>query len=447
MKHINTLIIGAGITGISTAYHLQRSGYDDYLIVDSRPKGLCITKPYKGFLFDIAGHVIHYRTTYYKEFVESIMGTNLLKQRRKAYFVFQHHLLPYPFQAYFYMIPNHKVVNECIRGLEGISKFGTKQKPENFKEWLITNFGTGIANHFLIPYNQKVWRFPLEKISLDWVEKYVPKININEILRVAKGISNYAIKEYGYNPIFFYPKYGGIQAVIDAMINKMGNQFNSCFKKSNVSKISIAKKIAILNNGTKIKWNNLVSTIPLPELVKLIVDAPSIISSYARMLKHTSLLSINLGIRGEIKTDAHWIYFPEQNVPFHRVVIQSNLSPYVSPDLSYSLIIERSFRAKKVVSMENIIDQVITNLLKNGFIKNRSDILTTKVNLLRYAYPIYDIEHYEKKSLVVAFLKYYSVHSIGRFGSWEYFSMEDCFLQGKNTAESIAKGNEEQQYL
>lgn len=439
MMYVDNLIIGAGITGLSAAYHFQEQDLR-YLIVDkAQPAGLCNTVTVEGFFFDISGHVIHHQTTLYEDFVKKIMGANLLSSKRKAYFAFRQHLLPYPFQVYFYELSDREIVNECIQGLEHVIEGKVNRIPRNFEEWIIANFGEGISKNFMIPYNRKVWRFPLKKMSLEWVERYVPKPDAAQILRLARGI-DLAKREYGYNPSFFYPKLGGIKAFVDAIKEKLGSQFVSSFIESPLQKVDINRKIAILRNGTKIRWNRLISTIPLPNLVSLLNDAPNVIKFYAKSLKFTSLVSINLGVRQEIDTDAHWIYFPESSIPFHRVVIQSNLSPYVSPDLTHSLIVEKSMRSGERFDRKKEINQTIAYMLKKRLIKSKSAILLAKANYIKYAYPIYDTDLYNKRSYLLTFLRNYNVYSIGRFGSWKYLSMEDCFMQGRDASMNVIEG-------
>jgi len=435
MDEIENLIVGSGIAGLSVAYHLKENGHEFIIIDIKKPGGLCSTIRSRGFFFDITGHVIHCQTEYYTKFIKRIMGKNLLYLKRKAYFIFRQHLAPYPFQVYFYKIPEKNVVDECINGLIDVIK-SESITPKNFKEWIIANFGMGISKYFMIPYNEKVWRFPLEQMSLHWVNKYVPKLDPKYLLKIVKAAST-TEKEYGYNVYFFYPKEGGIQAVIDSIIMKMGEEFNKSFKMLRLNKVDPFKKEATLSNGMRIKWKRIITTIPLPEFVSILKRVPVSIKSYTRKLKCVSLLSLNLGIKGKLETDAHWIYFPERNVPFHRVVIQSNLSPYVAPDSTYSLIVEKSFKFGDKIHRKNIINRMITQLRKIGLIKSKDDILSVNVNYIKYAYPIYDFDWHESRSKVLSFLKQHDIYSIGRFGSWEYLSMEDAFMQGKDVTAKL----------
>ncbi|MHA1665539.1 MAG: protoporphyrinogen/coproporphyrinogen oxidase [Candidatus Njordarchaeales archaeon] len=435
MKKIDTLIVGAGIAGLSVAYHLTKYGRE-YIIIDDNVGGLCSSFFIKGFTFDITGHVIHCRTNYYEAFIKEAMENNLIRLKRKAYFYYNGNYAPYPFQVFFYKLPEQRIVNECINGLKKVTKFASS--PQNFKEWLIANFGEGISRHFLIPYNEKLWCFPLEKISLAWVNKFIPKPDPEHLIKMVEGGITEE-KNYGYNIYFYYPKTGGIQEVINSVIRKINGNFDSSFINTRLVKVNLFEKRATFSDGTEIKWNVLVNTIPINEFVNLIKDIPKEIKFYARKLKYTSIISVMLGAEGELETDAHWIYFPQYEIPFHRVVVQSNLSSYIPPNGTYSLIVEKSFRPNETqnFSKKHLVRQIIRQLCNIGLIMDRDDILVTKVNHIKYAYPIYDLNWYKNRQPILDFLMNHQIFSIGRFGSWEYLSMEDAFLQGKDIVTRI----------
>jgi protoporphyrinogen oxidase len=427
MIEYDNLIIGAGISGLSVAYHLRKLG-EEYLIIEQgEPGGLARTITHNGFFFDLSGHVIHFSDEDYKDFIKDVLKDNLLYLKRKALFFFQGYYAPYPFQMYFYKIPIKKIVDECITGLRDTARITYKKAPNNFKEWIFANFGAGIAKYFMIPYNEKLWCFPLEQISLEWVKKYVPKLDINYLLNIIEN-KELNQQEVGYNTYFFYPKKGGIGALPKSIVAKIGDDK---FLKARLVGVNLARKEATLSNGRRIRWKRLVSTIPLPDFINVTEDSPEIIKYYASNLRYTSLISINLGIKGKMENDAHWIYFPEYEVPFHRVIIQSNLSPYVSPDSTYSLIIEKSVRHIQNINVQEVYQRIISYLLKIHLLKEKDDIITSKINIMKYAYPVYDVRYYSKREIILNFLEEHGVYSIGRFGSWEYMSMEDSFIQAK----------------
>jgi protoporphyrinogen oxidase len=432
-----TLIIGSGFTGLCTAYHMQ-DNQQNFVIVDkTKPGYIARTNKVNDYFFDLCGHVIHHCSKPYEDFIHRVLGKNLLEHERRTYFSFEKKVLPYPFQTYFYKIPQKDIVTECISGLETAVKNPILKNPTNFKDWMIEKFGPGICKYLMEPYNEKMWQFPLKEISLEWVDRFVPNPNINRLLELAKsnGENEKAFCKAGYNPVFFYPKHGGIQAFLDSIKSRINEK--DSIMEGKVQKISLNEKNVTLSNGKKISWNKIVSTIPLNSLMKLIVPSNSPIEKKDHLLRHTSLLSINLGIKGEASTDAHWIYYPEKKIPFHRIVFQSNLSPNVSPQSTYSIIVEMSLDSKKRVDSSFLINQIISELLNQRIIKNKQDIQEINPNFTAYAYPIYDHSLFENRKHILSFLEKNRILSIGRFGSWEYLSLEDCFNQSISAGEKI----------
>jgi len=436
-KETDYLILGAGISGLSVAYHLKEHNINSFIVIDkSTPGGLCSSISIKGFTFDIGGgHVLHIRNQYYENFIFKTIGNNVLHHKRKAYFAFEGNFYPFPFQIYFYKIPNKFVVNQCIQGLINVINELMSNKPRNFKEWIYNHLGEGIAKYFMVPYNMKLWRYPLEQISLEWVDKYVPKINPSDLLKKINNLREDGVDQYGYNVYFYYPKVGGIKALILAIINRL-NLMDAFFIKAKPIKIDLTEKYVLLDNGTRIFFKNLINTIPLNELMDLIRQVPESLRVLKRNLKWVSLLTINLGVKGRLETDAHWIYVPEETIPFHRVVIQSNLSPHIVPNESYySLIIERTYKPHESIKVN--IDEYLLYLHKMKLLDYNSRVEIIKINRIKYAYPIYNLERAHTVKELLSFLKKHNVFSIGRFGSWEYLSMEDCFIQSKKLVHMI----------
>ncbi len=70
------VIIGAGLTGLSTAYHLEQLGFFDYVIFEKEPEigGLCRSVTNNGFTFDYTGHLLHINDPYVKILIEKLVG-------------------------------------------------------------------------------------------------------------------------------------------------------------------------------------------------------------------------------------------------------------------------------------------------------------------------------------------------------------------------------------
>ncbi len=424
------IIIGAGLTGLSTAYHLK----DNYVLFEKSlsPGGVASSENVKGFIFDKAGHLLHFQTEYAKKLIETLKNANTLSRHKRFSWIFSKDTYTrYPFQVNTYKLPP-SVIKDClIKMVQAQSSLKAKNMPDNFRDWILENFGEGIARHFMFPYNRKLWQIPLRDIGIDWVDKFIPKAQLGCAIRGA--VSDFK-KGFGYNKVFYYPDTGGIQTVSDAFFSKVRDKV---FFGRKITGIDLKNKALFFSHGEKIRFNRIISTMPLPELIRMIRDVPPGIRAEIDNLKHVSVFNLNLGIdRGNI-SDKHWIYFPEKKYVFYRIGFFSNFSKKASPQGGSSLYTEVSYSADKPLRHEknDIKKRIIRDLNKSGMLKAGDRIIAEKIYHIKYAYPVCGKNGLVKD--IDKFLKSHNVYSIGRYGSWRYMSMEDCIIEGKLTADYI----------
>ena len=128
----------------------------------------------------------------------------------------------------------------------------------------------------------------------------------------------------GPNARFGYPLRGGFQAMMSGFVPHIKGAIEL---NAEVARISPDQHLVTLADGRRYRYEYLLSTIPLPELIRSMGDeAPPPIKKAAAALRHVSVRCVNLGIGRENISDKHWIYYPEDTI-FHRVFLQGNASP------------------------------------------------------------------------------------------------------------------------
>jgi protoporphyrinogen oxidase len=425
------IILGGGLAGLSAAYHLKK-GYRLFE-KEERAGGLCRSNQVKGFTFDYTGHLLHFRSSYAKDLVCRLLGNNIKEHRRKAWIFSKKVFTRYPFQANTYGLPA-EVIAECLLGfIETIKKSPSLPAANNFKEWIHQQFGSGIAHHFMIPYNLKLWTIPLEEISLDWLKPFIPRPSIAEVI---KGALTPQHSSLGYNVKFSYPKQGGIESLIKAITSGLPDIFTNHEAK----KIDIAERRIYFDNGEKVPYATLVSTIPLPELIAISSPVPDNVKRAAAGLKYCSVYNLNLGLKGRRHRDKHWIYYPEKEIAFYRVGFSSSFCPKTAPPACSCIYTEVSYSSAKSIDKGKIKERIISDLIKVGIINYSSDILTELPLDIKYGYVIFDQERKKRVETIKSFLDSQNIFTLGRFGSWSYQTIEDAILDGKNVAEVIMQG-------
>jgi protoporphyrinogen oxidase len=420
---MKTVIIGAGFAGLAAAHRLKK----DFLIIEkeARPGGLCRTDEVDGFYFDYTGHFLHLRKPETTAYVKK-SGAKLKKVARKARIFSNGVYTEYPYQVNNYGLPHEKVVENITGFLR--AKGGGAPSTSNFKEWIMTALGKGIAGNFMLPYNEKLFKYPLEKLTLEWMGRFVPSPSVEDVMR---GILPKGREGMGYNSWFYYPKSGGIESVIKALFEEVETAAEMCCEARG---IDLKEKAVHCAGGRIEKYDRLITTMPLPEFINLTGDRE--LMKLASKLTAVSVYCLNIGYKKGRKTGMHWVYVPEEKYPFYRIGFPSEVSASVAPKNCSSVFAEASFYG---APPKGIDGKIIDGLVDMGIIRNKKDIVLTHPMVLKDAYVIYNKEREAVLPRIKASLEKQGVYTAGRWGNWEYSSMEDAILEGFEAADKAGR--------
>lgn len=424
------VILGAGLSGLSAAYHLQ----ENYEIFEKEEKvgGLCRSIHIDDFIFDYGPHILFPKEQYIAKLIKKLLRKNLHIQSREAwiYHKFSDVYTRFPFQSHLHGLPI-PVVKDCILGF--FKTLTEKEKKlKNYEDWIVQNFGKGIADHLMIPYAKKIWTVHPGQMNFEWVWNRVPRLSMEDLL---EGALRDNPKLFGFNTEFWYPLNGGIEGLPFAFLSKV--------KKIQVNKeaikVYLSKKCVQFSDNTKAYYERLISTLPLPEIINLIDKVPDEVEKASKALKHNSVYCVNLGIDREKISPYHYVYFYEPGFVFHRISFPMNLSPYTTPKGHSSVTTETSYSKYKKISKENIVERVVEDLIKAKILFPDDKVDVSDVADIKCAYVIYDLDHRKNVKKIHDFLLKHDIFPCGRFGEWEYFNMDHSIASGKKTAEKINK--------
>ncbi len=422
------MILGAGLSGLSAAYHLK--GNYELFDKEDRVGGLCRSITLGDFVFDYGPHILFPKDEYTSKLVRKLLNENFFHQQREAWIF--HKLYDvytrFPFQSHLYGLPV-SVVKECILGLYKALK-NLNKKPKDYEEWILWNFGEGIAKYLMIPYAKKIWTVNPNKMNFDWVWNRVPRLSLEELL---EGALHDNPKSYGFNTEFTYPIHGGIETLAHAFLSEVKN----VNLEMEAFKVYLRKKCVEFSNNKKVFFEKLISTLPLPEIIKYIDDVPNDVKKASQDLENNSVYCVNLGIEREKISPYHYVYFYEPDFLFHRISYPMNLSKHTVPGGCSSITTETSYSKYKKISRENIIDRVVEDLTRAKILFPDDKIVVSDAADLKYAYVIYDKNHRRNVTKIHEFLRKNSIFPCGRFGEWEYLNMDHSITSGKRTAEEI----------
>lgn len=430
-RPVEALILGAGLTGLSCAFHLTDGGRFRIIEREDAVGGLAKTrKRPNGFLCDGTGHWLHLRRDPTKALVDDLLGDNLEARTRRARVYSKGVFTLYPFQANTFGLPK-EVVSACLKGLISARYSEDHAEPKNYKEWIRREFGEGICEHFMYPYNEKIYGVPLDTLAANFAAKYIPRPSIEAVVDGAVGLSKEAL---GYNAQFVYPKRGGIGALAESMNARLGREVEH---GRTPKAIALADRTVTMNDGEKIRFEHLVNTIPLPDLIALIDTVPDEIREAAKRLRANSVLYFDVAIKGAPKEhqDYHWIYLPEREFPFYRVGSYSAVERSLAPENHRSYYVELGHYGD--VDPKQFEQGVMDGLRKLGIVEDEKDIVFMIPHVLSPAYVLFDAAYEASRAAVLEWLDEVGLISVGRYGRWQYNAMEDALLEGMEAAERI----------
>jgi protoporphyrinogen oxidase len=338
--------------------------------------------------------------------------------------------VPYPFQNNIHQLP-FKARWQCLLGLFIASIQGAMSRPVNFLEWINTTFGRGIAQTFMIPYNKKVWAHPPEQLDVGWMGERVPQVKFWPIFK--NTILKIATVNWGPNNMFRFPKTGATGQIWRKMAESMGE--GTIQLKRPVKRIDINSKIVSVHDED-IKYDYLISSLPLPQLAAMSTGLPDDLKRKASELKYSSSHIVGIGLKGRppasIK-DIGWMYFPDPEIPYYRATILSNYSPHcVPPGEHWSLLLEVSESEYWNKGLDSVVEKCVAAALRTKFIASEKDIVSTWYKKMKFGYPTPHLGRDEILNSIQPVLEKAAIYSRGRFGGWKYeaSNQDHAFMQG-----------------
>ncbi len=434
-------VVGGGLAGLSAALKLRELGIGKVVVFEGKEElgGLLKTVSKGGFTFDAGGsHILFSKDAATLKEMLSLLGSNYLRHRRNTKIYYGGRFVKYPFENGLSDLPPEEryeclkdVVENYVRRVKG-----ELPKPRNFLEWLRYVFGDAIAEKYLIPYNRKLWKTDLTEITLEWVGGRVPNPPIHDIMKAAVGLS---VEGYTHQLNFYYPREGGIHALIEGLVKALKELGVEILTNSPVISVEKAGKVLRLNGGALAECGAVVHTAPLNDSWASLKDVLGGEAAKLRDLKGVSVAVVGLGVKGEAPP-YHWIYFPQAEVPFHRVALLSNFSPRNAPPKHHTLIAEVSFRDEELlrgVKDSRLVKDVVEGLERVGLLNGDEALIEWGVWRWRNAYVLYNFRRAEVLKEVLPRLKEVGVFPHGRFGRWEYLNMDAVYRDSARVASEV----------
>ncbi len=410
---VKYLIIGGGISGL--AFAAQKKS-EDYLILekDATLGGLCQSFYSKDFVWDVAGHFFHFHSDTTRAYYEKLMeGRTQVTAKKCAKVYYGGKYMDAPFQYNIHQLPQHEFI-ECLTDLY------YADCPEvniSFDEFVRKKYGRGIANKFLIPYNEKLYACKMNELERDSMGSFLPKLDFGMLMNFYRGS-----KGKTYNDTFRYPV-NGCAEIINALVAELDCQ--RIHIGEGAERIDLEEKVVYTADG-EYEYEYLINTAPFNSFAKMSgLDADD-------ALNYNQVLVLNIGFDKEsIDKEVSWVYYPGDEL-FYRVGFYNN----IARTDRLSIYVEIGYKANEKIDVEAALEKTLIDL------KRANVIDTHKV----VAYQPYIINpgyvHITEKGKAYAVkianqLEIQNVHMVGRYAKWQYSAMDDSLEQAFALAEEI----------
>ncbi|WP_026903752.1 protoporphyrinogen/coproporphyrinogen oxidase [Pedobacter glucosidilyticus] len=440
-------ILGAGLSGISASYHL---GHEDCIVFEKNNYlgGHIHSEQINGFTWDEGPHVSFTKDEYVRELLADNVSQEFLEYPVETANYYHGNWIPHPSQSNLFALPE-KLRAECLSDFLKTRNQLNNAIPKNYEEWLKLAFGEKFYQEFPRAYTEKYWTVRPALLSTDWVGERVFYPNIEDVKNGAIGpLSN----QTHYISKIRYPKKGGYFAYT----NKLRTGLNVKLNKE-LTNISFKDKKLSFKDGSVHHYKKLISTIPLPLLIKK-SDAPIEIKEASEKLSCSSLLLINITANHKTLKSYNWMYVYDEDKLSTRINCTELLSPENAPIGKTGIQVEVYFSKYKPInqSFDTIAEKVMAELIEMGILKNKATVIDYHTKWVKWANVIFDHDRQDALNEILDYLSQYGLqrneqdllpmtnwtnykapkeadlYIAGRFAEWKYYWTDDCILRGKN---------------
>lgn len=417
----NTIILGAGISGLGAAYSLRQKGETPLVLEkDETYGGLCGCFTIDGFTFDRFVHLSFAKD----ERVLNIFNTSakrIITHIPNPYNIYNRKWIKHPAQNNLYPLSAEEkslIINDFLSRPNNVET----DKIDNYEQWLRIQFGNYFAEHFPMKYTKKYWMCEAKELETRWVGQRIYQPSVEEVI---KGSQTADTPVTYYAKEMRYPASGGYRQFFSLLAEGTDIRYGK-----EVTNIDTTKKTVKTSDNTTYHFTRLISTLPLNLYPSLMPGMPEDIKTAARKLKATSGYHVSIALKTKDIPPYLWWYIYDEDILAARVYSPSLKSPNNAPEGCSSLQME-VYCAENAFTEQELKERTVGKLIEMGIIKEE-DILFTHIGFEAYANVIFDKNIYVCREKVRTYLISQGVEPIGRFGEWGYLWSDQSLLSGLN---------------
>lgn len=425
-------ILGSGMAGFGAAHRLHTEGHRATLY-EKRPYHGGHTASYafeSGFTIDEGPHVSFTKVERIQKLLADSVEQKFERLRTKVNNHWKGHWIKHPAQCNLYGLPQDLIINILKDFIH--TQHHENGDIKNYRDWLYASFGKTFAETFPMEYTIKYHTTTADNMSTDWVGPRLYRAKMEEVLRGALSPST---PDVHYIDQFRYPSHGGFVSYLQMFIKQADLQ-----AAHELVEVHPTRKELRFKNGTVVSYDHVVSSVPLPELIKMIAGVPADVLEASQKLSCSTVVIVSVGVDRADLIDAHWTYFYDRDYFFTRLSTPHLQSPHNVPPGCGSLQAECYYSEKYRPldrKPEDCIEPVITDLKRCGILRDGDTILFKHAMLVPYANVIFDLDRASALKTVHGYLDDIGIAYCGRYGDWAYIWTDESFMSGENAAQKV----------
>lgn len=419
----NIIIIGSGLAGLGASYALNEKGVPSIVLEkDKDYGGLCSNFTIAGgFRFD---RFVHFSFTK-DDRINGIFrngSPEIYAHTPNPYNLYRGIWIKHPAQNNLYPLPEDEK-SQIIADFQKRLSITDTSIIKNYEQWLRIQYGDSFAERFPMAYTPKYWMCEACDLETKWVGQRLYQPSIDEVIQGA-NTSETPVTYYAKE--MRYPSKGGFKQFLKTLAENADIRYDS-----EVVEIDVEKKHVKTSNGDIYSYDRIISSMPLPLLIKTIKqDIPDEIKNETCKLRCTSGYIISIALRGKNIPPYLWWYIYDKDILPARVYSPSLKSPDNAPEGCSSLQLE-VYCHKEDYTEAELYNNSVNPLINLGII-NKDDIIAIDIRFEPWANVIFDHNIYTARATVLDYVRSVGIEPIGRFGLWDYLWSDQALLSGLN---------------
>lgn len=431
MESVPIAIVGAGLSGLSTSFHLGHS--PGTVLFEAKPHygGHIHSETRDGFTWDDGPHISFTSNEYVKRLFSDCVAGEYEELYITASNWFEGHWIDHPAQTSLWQVPE-PLRSQCVESFLEANEKPTST-PANYQEWLDQAMGPVFAANFPAKYTRKYWTLEPRQLDVDWIGSRILRPARDDVVNGAQGPlpqSMYYVNSRSAR----YPSKGGFWAYAHKLAEGAHIEYGR-----RLERVDLKKRVLFFSDGSSVNYERLVTTTNLRHFIEMTDDVPAEVADAAQRLLSSQFWRVDVAVSHEARRPELWFYVYDEDKLSVRMSSIEMFAPSNAPKGKTGIQVEVYGSVYKPLPPNGaeVASKVVDELIEFGLVDSPESVESVSVKRVNTGQVIYDLNRREALSTVNAFLAKHGVERAGRYAEWKYLMTDACTLSGRRVASRL----------